>query len=54
MNAPSSIATLRANLNADRRMLRAAVERGALMRVRALIQQAPGPRNLRDDLPPHY
>lgn len=41
MNAPSSIATLRRTLNADRRMLRAAVERGALIRVRALIQEAP-------------
>ncbi len=70
MNTPSSIATLRTALNADRRALRAAVERvpaslrtvkpapdrwsvaevlehlsiverGALMRVRALIQEAP-------------
>lgn len=70
MPAPSSIATLRTALNADRRTLRAAVdrvpaslwtvkpapdrwsvaevlehlsivERGALMRVRALIQEAP-------------
>jgi len=70
MNAPSSIATLRTALNADRRLLRAAVERvpeslrtvkpapdrwsvaevlehlsiverGALMLVRALIQEAP-------------
>ena len=70
MNAPSSTSALRATLNADRRTLRAAVERiprslqtvkpapdrwsvaevlehlaiverGALMRVRALIQDAP-------------
>lgn len=70
MNTPSSITTLRTALNADRRALRAAVERvpaslrtvkpapdrwsvaevlehlsiverGALMRVRALIQEAP-------------
>jgi hypothetical protein len=70
MNVPSAIATLRSALNADRRTLRAAVdrvpvslrtakpaperwsvaevlehlsivERGALMRVRALVQEAP-------------